>query len=266
MFKRGIEVWTMTHDSYLRWGTGNDTTTQLPSADWDMLKELYGSSPIITTETSAAATPPMDGEGVALDATIGNMAGVALTDMQNDQSVVAKQEGLGTKVEEGAVLFDPAVYLASIEGDWRREAVKVARVRGECSETLRDLPHAQFGIGGLLQVAELAWQQVRGEGGDRGGEGEGKGREEGQGGARGGRGGGVGAVGRFGGEVVTRAERRCCGAGRGGEGVMGEGEEVRSGKGVREKRVAAGVRKVDMGVKEERRKERKEGANDMWTW
>lgn len=32
---------------------------------------------------------------------------------------------------------------------------------GECSETLRDIVHAQFGMGGLLQAAELAWQQVR---------------------------------------------------------------------------------------------------------
>jgi len=33
------------------------------------------------------------------------------------------------------------------------------RLLGECSETLRDIVHAQFGIGGMLQAAELAWQQ-----------------------------------------------------------------------------------------------------------
>ncbi|WIA13951.1 hypothetical protein OEZ85_002521 [Tetradesmus obliquus] len=33
------------------------------------------------------------------------------------------------------------------------------RVLGETSETLRDIYHTQFGLGGLLQVAEMAWQQ-----------------------------------------------------------------------------------------------------------
>eukprot|EP00879_Flechtneria_rotunda_P025186 GHRR01026752.1.p1 GENE.GHRR01026752.1~~GHRR01026752.1.p1 ORF type:complete len:295 (+),score=61.58 GHRR01026752.1:724-1608(+) len=33
------------------------------------------------------------------------------------------------------------------------------RVLGECSETLRDIFHSQFGLGGLLQAAEMAWQQ-----------------------------------------------------------------------------------------------------------
>eukprot|EP00775_Hariotina_reticulata_P010584 gene10584-10742_t len=34
-----------------------------------------------------------------------------------------------------------------------------SRLLGECTETLRDLFHSQFGIGGLIQVAEMAWQQ-----------------------------------------------------------------------------------------------------------
>lgn len=33
------------------------------------------------------------------------------------------------------------------------------RIVGECSETLRDIVHTQFGLGGMLQAAELAWQQ-----------------------------------------------------------------------------------------------------------
>lgn len=32
---------------------------------------------------------------------------------------------------------------------------------GEASETLRDIYHTQFALGGMLQVAEMAWQQVR---------------------------------------------------------------------------------------------------------
>ena len=39
-------------------------------------------------------------------------------------------------------------------------SVVTPRERGETTETLRDLVHAQFGLAGLLQVAELAWQQV----------------------------------------------------------------------------------------------------------
>lgn len=30
---------------------------------------------------------------------------------------------------------------------------------GECTETKRDLFHSQFGLGGLIQFAELAWHQ-----------------------------------------------------------------------------------------------------------
>lgn len=30
---------------------------------------------------------------------------------------------------------------------------------GECNETKRDLFHSQFGLGGLIQVAEIGWQQ-----------------------------------------------------------------------------------------------------------
>lgn len=33
------------------------------------------------------------------------------------------------------------------------------RIIGECSETLRDIYHSQFGFGGLIQAAEIAWQQ-----------------------------------------------------------------------------------------------------------
>lgn len=35
------------------------------------------------------------------------------------------------------------------------------KIPGFCSETMRDMYHSQFGLGGLLQAAEIAWQQVR---------------------------------------------------------------------------------------------------------
>jgi len=37
----------------------------------------------------------------------------------------------------------------------------VTRLLGECTETLRDIFHSQFGLAGLIQTAELAWQQNR---------------------------------------------------------------------------------------------------------
>lgn len=50
-------------------------------------------------------------------------------------------------------------YLRWGRGQW----VHVApgwRAVGEASETLRDIYHTQFALGGMLQVAEMAWQQV----------------------------------------------------------------------------------------------------------
>jgi hypothetical protein len=40
------------------------------------------------------------------------------------------------------------------------EPTTIQRRRGEGTETLRDMFHAQFGLAGLVQVAEIAWQQV----------------------------------------------------------------------------------------------------------
>lgn len=40
-------------------------------------------------------------------------------------------------------------------------ATSGSRVIGECTETLRDVYHTLFGLGGLLQVSEWAWQQNR---------------------------------------------------------------------------------------------------------
>ncbi|KAF8067393.1 MER3 [Scenedesmus sp. PABB004] len=42
---------------------------------------------------------------------------------------------------------------------WGKGAYASGRILGESSETMRDMYHAQFGLGGLLQAAELAWQQ-----------------------------------------------------------------------------------------------------------
>eukprot|EP00879_Flechtneria_rotunda_P022507 GHRR01023758.1.p2 GENE.GHRR01023758.1~~GHRR01023758.1.p2 ORF type:complete len:279 (+),score=87.28 GHRR01023758.1:1347-2183(+) len=41
---------------------------------------------------------------------------------------------------------------------WGRGSTAYNRILGECTETMRDMYHAQFGLGGLLQAAEIAWQ------------------------------------------------------------------------------------------------------------
>lgn len=60
------------------------------------------------------------------------------------------------RYNKGATLFHTTVkdYFKWGQGDFATN-----RYLGECSETLRDIYHSQFGLGGLLQVAELAWHQ-----------------------------------------------------------------------------------------------------------
>jgi hypothetical protein len=167
MFNKGIDIWTRTHDSYLRWGSGNSTVWRLPNPDWEMLRKVYGDSPKITANASSstfeAAVKPPTVDDVRQAGQIGASVGAALEDLKKDAAVMAVQGSLGTQAEEGSVLFDPAAYFAALEKEFRiEEAPVMQRIKGECTETLRDLPHAQFGLGGLLQVAELAWQQVGG--------------------------------------------------------------------------------------------------------
>ncbi|KIZ03532.1 secreted protein [Monoraphidium neglectum] len=50
-------------------------------------------------------------------------------------------------------LFEEALY------DWRRVMDAWLFPHGEFWETKRDIYHSQFGLGGLVQLAELAWQQ-----------------------------------------------------------------------------------------------------------
>lgn len=42
---------------------------------------------------------------------------------------------------------------------WGHGQYTAGRIAGETSETLRDIYHTSFGLGGLVQVAEQAWQQ-----------------------------------------------------------------------------------------------------------
>ncbi|GBF98426.1 hypothetical protein Rsub_10491 [Raphidocelis subcapitata] len=53
---------------------------------------------------------------------------------------------------------DTALFAEALS-DWQRVIDSYLQPCGECSETKRDLYHSQFGLGGLVQVAELAWQQ-----------------------------------------------------------------------------------------------------------
>lgn len=42
---------------------------------------------------------------------------------------------------------------------WGRSSAQDGRIIGEATETLRDIYHTEFGLGGLIQVAEAAWHQ-----------------------------------------------------------------------------------------------------------
>lgn len=60
------------------------------------------------------------------------------------------------RYDKGASLFQATVqdYFK-----WGQGSFADGRYIGECSETLRDIYHSQFGLGGLLQTAEIAWHQ-----------------------------------------------------------------------------------------------------------
>lgn len=42
---------------------------------------------------------------------------------------------------------------------WGKDVWAVDHVLGECTETQRDIFHSQMGLAGLIQAAEMAWQQ-----------------------------------------------------------------------------------------------------------
>uniref|UniRef100_A0A383V947 Alginate lyase domain-containing protein n=1 Tax=Tetradesmus obliquus TaxID=3088 RepID=A0A383V947_TETOB len=67
--------------------------------------------------------------------------------------VLANDRG---RYNKGVVIFHDTVkhYLK-----WGKGSFAQNRILGECSETMRDLYHVQFGLGSLLQAAEIAWQQ-----------------------------------------------------------------------------------------------------------
>jgi hypothetical protein len=58
----------------------------------------------------------------------------------------------------GILLGDRGLWQESLD-DWRRLMDAYLTPCGECTETKRDLYHSQFGLGGLIQLAEMAWQQ-----------------------------------------------------------------------------------------------------------
>jgi hypothetical protein len=68
-----------------------------------------------------------------------------------------------TMYNSGVSLFTSTVadYLKWGRGSFATQYGNISRLPGECSETMRDMYHSQFGLGGLLQAAEIAWQQVR---------------------------------------------------------------------------------------------------------
>lgn len=68
-----------------------------------------------------------------------------------------------TMYNSGVSTFTATVadHLKWGKGSFATQYGNVSRLPGECSETMRDMYHSQFGLGGLLQAAEIAWQQVR---------------------------------------------------------------------------------------------------------
>jgi len=70
-------------------------------------------------------------------------------------------ETSGHYYEKGKDLFMRTVtdYFRWGKGNWTKGPPETTRVLGECSETLRDIDHSQMGLGGLVQVAEMCWQQ-----------------------------------------------------------------------------------------------------------
>ncbi|KAF6262671.1 chondroitin AC/alginate lyase [Scenedesmus sp. NREL 46B-D3] len=66
-----------------------------------------------------------------------------------------------TMYNSGVSLFTSTVadYLKWGRGSFAVQYGTTSRLPGECSETMRDFFHTQFGLGGLLQAAEIAWQQ-----------------------------------------------------------------------------------------------------------
>jgi hypothetical protein len=74
-----------------------------------------------------------------------------------------------TMYNSGVNLFTSTVadYLKWGKGSFAVQNGNMTRLLGECSETMRDMYHSQFGLGGLLQAAEIAWQQVGGAGHSR---------------------------------------------------------------------------------------------------
>jgi hypothetical protein len=67
-----------------------------------------------------------------------------------------------TMYNQGVSVFTSTVadYLKWGKGSFATQYGNITRLLGECSETMRDMYHSQFGLGGLLQAAEIAWQQV----------------------------------------------------------------------------------------------------------
>jgi hypothetical protein len=74
-----------------------------------------------------------------------------------------------TMYNSGVNLFTSTVadYLKWGKGSFAVQNGNMTRLLGECSDTMRDMYHSQFGLGGLLQAAEIAWQQVGGAGHSR---------------------------------------------------------------------------------------------------
>lgn len=92
-------------------------------------------------------------DAVILQPTCLYWVGLATLPLANWHTAIAECKMSIAILKNDRRLFDEAV------ADWKKVAHAYLKPTGECTETSRDLYHSQFGLGGLIQVAEMAWQQ-----------------------------------------------------------------------------------------------------------
>jgi hypothetical protein len=191
LFNEGLDLWSSIMDNMLKWGSEPFTLMRIPQPNMTLLEDFFlGNSSSNVAEAderakkkSAKLAAAIAAAELGLNNTLGQAAGAALmagdgADLRSAAAAAglvgaaattaATEQGNGDGGPGDADKAQAAGFFQRLlDGGLLRlgkPAVVVERRKGETVETLRDFFHAQFGLGGLLQVAELAWQQVRWQG------------------------------------------------------------------------------------------------------
>ena len=188
LLDEGLDLWSSIVDNMLKWGSETFTAMTIPQPNMTLVEEFYRSnstSALVDDDGNAKMkaakhAAALEAAGAGLNDTLGQAAGAALAGVEGKIRSAAASAGLvvaaveqttdGSKMDARGNAAADVFFQRLLEGGLLRLGqgpVVVQRGRGETLETLRDFFHAQFGLGGLLQVAELAWQQVRGRMGHR---------------------------------------------------------------------------------------------------